>query len=228
MNDYRELEFKYNANNIDLIKFMQLMEEIGYVKTIDASSWDVYYYNENNSTFLRHRLSNENPELTVKIKIKQTNNHDRIELDLPLNAKLATEDLVKNWCLANGYEKDFKIYKSCFIYWFNEVNCVYYIVYNENMTELDRYIEIEYDKNLIQENTEHSFTLPISNNIKQLEGGLHIIEYERNTIPNVKFDPIDNAFNRLKQFETHLEKIGITYKNRLNKSLMETYTRKGK
>jgi adenylate cyclase class IV len=147
MSEFYEMEFKYCADNVKLTAFIKLMEELKYTKKLEISSWDTYFvHSENKDEFVRFRNS-DTPELTLKRKTKQENNWKRIEIDLPLDPTRVEEATVTAWAEMEGYAKKTRLFKTCFIYWFKNVNMVYYIVYNENLTELGRYLEIEGEKN---------------------------------------------------------------------------------
>lgn len=147
MNEFTELEFKYKANDIGLLDFQKLMETIGYKKSLDVSSWDYYYTDEHNN-FIRFRESNT-PELTIKRKTVDSNNWNRVEVDLPLDCDRISKTTVENFVRLQNYKLNFKVYKTCHIYWQEFVNYVYYIVYDEQMRERDRFIEVEHNKSSI-------------------------------------------------------------------------------
>lgn len=147
MNQLLELEFKFRADDIKLNDFNDLVESIGYVKKLEISSWDTYYVrSDNKDEFIRFRNSTT-PELTLKRKTSQENNWKRLEIDLPLDPKRINEETVDAWAKIEGYEKKKSIFKTCFIYWTDTVNFVYYIVFDENMAEIGRFIEVESNKN---------------------------------------------------------------------------------
>lgn len=151
MEDFKELEYKYKADGVKLTDFQELAEALLPIKKLDASSWDVYYTKQEvEDHFIRYRDS-DNPELTKKRKTKKENNWERIEIDLPLDQARITERTVTSWVGLDAYERNFKIYKSCFIYWFDNTNIVYYTVYDENMKEIGRYIEVEVNKEKVSE-----------------------------------------------------------------------------
>jgi len=151
MEDFKELEYKYKADGVKLTAFQELAEGLAPIKNVDASSWDLYYTKENvEDYFIRYRDS-VNPELTKKRKTKTSNNWERIEIDLPLDPNRVTESTVTNWVGLDNYNRNFKIYKSCFIYWFENTNMVYYTVYDDNMKEIGRYIEVEVNKERVAE-----------------------------------------------------------------------------
>jgi hypothetical protein len=150
MNEYLELEYKYEASDVKLTDFMKLADELNPVKKIDVSSWDVYFTKPGvEGAFQRYRES-DTPELTKKVKTRQANNWERIEIDLPLDSSRINEKLVTTYVGLDGYVKNFKIYKSCFIYWFENTNMVYYTVYDENMKEIGRYLEVEVNKDSLK------------------------------------------------------------------------------
>lgn len=146
MVDFCELEYKYKADDIKLTDFQKLMETIGYSKKLEVSSWDHYYTNKEPNAFIRFRDSAATPELTQKRKTVSENNWSRVEVDLPLDRTKIDEKTVSAFVNLLGFEKNFKIFKSCFIYWTKEVNFVYYIVYSPDMEEKGRFVEVEINK----------------------------------------------------------------------------------
>jgi adenylate cyclase class IV len=123
------------------------MEKLGYENTLDISSWDQYYIsNDDKESYQRLRLS-DTPELTKKVRLNQNNTWTRIEIDVPLDMHRMNENLITEYVKLEGYSKARRIYKSCFIYWQHKINYVYYIVYNDDLEELGRFIEIEFNKN---------------------------------------------------------------------------------
>jgi hypothetical protein len=149
MDEFNELEYKYKADNIGLQDFVNLMKTLPTGKRLDISSWDLYY-TKNEEDFVRFRNS-DTPELTKKVKTKDNNNWVRVEVDLPLDPSRITEETVTKYLELEGYKENFRVYKSCFIFWTNAVNYVYYIVYDSNMKESGRFIEVEINKNKILE-----------------------------------------------------------------------------
>jgi len=148
MDEFKELEFKYDANSINLTDFLKLMQNLQPKIRKDVSSWDYYYTCNNPEEFLRYRES-KNPELTIKRKTKSSNNWDRIEVDLPLDENRIDKYKVDAFSKLLSYKENFRIYKTCFIFWFNDFNAVYYVVYDENMKEKGRFIEVEINKDRI-------------------------------------------------------------------------------
>lgn len=149
-NDFKELEFKYKADTVKLTEFVNLMNSKGFLVRKDVSSWDHYYTGvATKEQFIRYRES-DSPELTLKRKVKETNNWERVEVDLPLDPKRINKGTVDKWAQMEGYENNFTIYKSCFIFWFDIYNAVYYVVYDKEMNEKGRFIELEVNKDKVQ------------------------------------------------------------------------------
>lgn len=201
MDNFTELEYKYNADNIGLQDFQDLMKSIGYLKSLDISSWDYYYTNENND-FIRFRES-DTPELTIKRKTTENNNWNRIEVDLPLDKNKISVTIVEEFVNLQNYQFNFKVYKSCFIYWSEYVNYVYYIVYDEQMRECNRFIEVEVNKDKINELASEE------RRQSEIEAGFKLL-------------PI-SPLSVLKEAEEKLTILGISSKNRLKKSLFEIF-----
>lgn len=137
----REIEWKYKADEIKLDAFTKWVAEKQLVKELEVSSWDIYYAGKGLPfEFLRYR-GGPSPELTIKMKISDSN-QNRFELNLPLRSGIA-EWIVKKFCETIGFQENFRVFKHCFIYWFEKVDVVYYIVYDKTMAEKARFIEIE-------------------------------------------------------------------------------------
>lgn len=151
MNEYFELEFKYKADDISLQDFISLMKDLPILKRKDASSWDHYMVSSKEDEFIRYRES-DNPELTIKRKIKDSNNWQRIEIDLPLDVNKTKLNTIVEWVSLLDYKPKRSIYKNCFIYWLDYINFVFYIVYDENMKEKGKFIEVEINKELLGKN----------------------------------------------------------------------------
>lgn len=149
---FSEHEFKYKADGIKLSDFVKLMETLPVKSFIEVSSPDVYY-TKGESEFLRFRNDTKKPELTKKVKIKETNNWVRVEVDLPLDPKRLDEKVVKRFAQLFSYEQNFKIHKICYIYFLENVNYVYYAVLDEELKEAGRFIEVEVNKDRVSDLT---------------------------------------------------------------------------
>lgn len=143
---FTELEYKYRADNVGLQDFKNLMQKQQVKKSLDISSWDYYYTKEGEpDKFQRFRFS-DTPELTKKVKVNDNNNWERVEVDLPIDKNRVSEQIVSKYVSIDGYAENFRIYKTCFIFWLDNVNFVYYIVYDKDLREKDRFIEVEVNK----------------------------------------------------------------------------------
>mgnify|MGYP001564867695 CR=1 FL=1 len=147
---FSELEFKYKADNISLLEFQTVMNSLVVSNRKDVSSWDHYYTNAVEDEFIRYRESNE-PELTIKRKVSKSNNWERIEVDLPIDGTKSEISIISKFVELLGYSNKKSIYKTCFIYWLEHINFVYYIVYDTNMVEKSRFIEVEFNKSQLPE-----------------------------------------------------------------------------
>lgn len=173
MSRHQELEFKYRADEVSLQAFIALIGNPGLKRRLDISSWDTYYTNADGN-FIRCRHSATSPELTIKRKNNNTNNWDRVEVDLklaPVTDGTNSEEMsydVDRFCDLLGYQKDFKIYKSCFIFWHENVNYVYYIVYDEDMQEQGRFVEVEVTKTEYYESDPQTMLLTAEQHLAQI------------------------------------------------------------
>ena len=146
MQDFLEQEYKYRADNISLTDFKKLMKTLPIKSKLQVSSWDYYYCNNEEGSFLRFRDS-PTPELTKKVKLNVSNCWKRWEIDLPLDKDRVDKETVTKFVELLGYQENFRVFKTCFVYWLDKVNYVFYNVFDENMKEVGRYIEVECNKN---------------------------------------------------------------------------------
>lgn len=137
-----ELEFKYSADEIKLTDFVKFAESMNPERRLEVSSWDVYYSGSGLAfEFMRFR-NGPSPELTIKMKTDEKNNNHRAEIDLSLKVDIP-EWLVSKFVSCFGFKENFRIYKYCDIYWYEKLDIVYYIVYDKDMKEIGRRVEIE-------------------------------------------------------------------------------------
>lgn len=168
---FNEIEYKYDASEIDQFTFNKKCEELGgtyeYIRSFDSfykkinSTFDDLCYiqpelckfnNQNLPNIVRHRFGNHNNELTLKQKTNDLN-ANRIEINLQLSSE-TDQETVNAFYQLLGYQFDYKILKKSHIFDFGNAELVYYIVYSveskrptrnstEKYTEIGRYIEIE-------------------------------------------------------------------------------------
>jgi len=137
-----ELELKYSAEDIKLADFVKFAEASTPEKRLEIASWDIYYSGSGLPfEFVRFR-NGPGPELTIKIKTDDKNNNHRTEVDLPL-LEGVPEWLVMKFVSLMGFKENFRVYKYCDIYYFEKIDVVYYIIYDKNMQEVGRRVEIE-------------------------------------------------------------------------------------
>lgn len=141
---FKEIEFKYDAADIEMEKFIDMVEEMKPEKRMLVSSYDDYF-TDDKGNFIRYRYHDSRGELTIKRKVTDKNNNERVEVNLPTGGDNfeATEAFVN----LLGYKHNFGIFKTCKIYWVDNVVLVYYVVYDKKgLKESRRFIEIEADE----------------------------------------------------------------------------------
>jgi adenylate cyclase class IV len=153
-----ELEFKYNADDMKLGEFVKFANSMAPEKRLEVASWDYYYSGPTNLPFEFLRFRNgPSPELTIKMKNDEKNNNNRFELDLPL--RLTVSDwMVKTFVELFGFKENFRVFKYCDIYWYEKLDIVYYVIYNKDMVEQGRRIEIEARKDYPFKSAEEALT----------------------------------------------------------------------
>lgn len=140
---FKEIETKYSADKIDIQKFIDLVEPMKPGKKMMVSSYDDYFINKEGD-FVRYRYTDDRGELTIKKKTTDKNNNERIEINVPTTGdNLPTVSAFLDYL---GYKHNFGIYKTCKIYWLDNVVVVYYVVYDKDLKEQRRFIEIEADE----------------------------------------------------------------------------------
>lgn len=151
MTDTLEYEFKYFADHIKLSDFKSLMNSLSPLKVEEVSSYDTYFVKENSEDEFQRFRESDKPELTKKVKLKSGNNFRRIESDLALDATRVTLDQVKFHVGLDGYKQNFRIFKACTLFWFSDINVVYYTVMDEEHNKLASYCEVEVIKSRVKE-----------------------------------------------------------------------------
>ncbi len=143
---YLEIEYKYNAASISLSDFTKFCEGRGPSKFILASGYDFFYDNLNDKDYFgRYRLGADTNQLTTKRKTVVGNNFVRgeINVDLAPGESKAKADALFSFF---GYKFNTSIFKNCFVYKFDYYTLVYYLVYDVDMNEVGRFVEIEMDE----------------------------------------------------------------------------------
>ncbi len=136
---FKELETKYYADNIDMADFIKLVQPLN-PEWIMVSSYDDYFTNDKDE-FIRYRYHDHMGELTIKRKTTDANNNNRVEVNVPTDGKSSAS--IDAFCQLLGYKKNFSIFKTCKIAFLEKAVLVYYVVYDENLNEQKRFIEVE-------------------------------------------------------------------------------------
>lgn len=152
---FKEIESKYDATNIKMSDFLKIIDTLPIRKKLMISSYDDYFTNKNGE-FVRYRHHPDRGELTIKKKMPGAkNNNERVEVNMPT----AGDNLpaVTTFLGLQGYDHNFGIYKTCNIFWTDKVDLVYYVVYDKELKEMRRFIEIEADEHLEWESEDEAW-----------------------------------------------------------------------
>lgn len=136
---FKELETKYYAENIGMDDFVKLVQPLN-PEWMMVSSYDDYFTNEKDE-FIRYRYHDHMGELTIKRKTVDANNNNRVEVNIPTDGKSSAS--IQAFVDLLGYKKNFSIFKTCKIAFLEKAVLVYYVVYDENLNEKKRFIEVE-------------------------------------------------------------------------------------
>lgn len=147
-NKFLEIESKYDASEIDRIKFKQFARSLNPKSFLYVESTDIYYVKDNE--FIRYRMPDANDptrrsELTYKKKHTQGNNVVRTEVNLRVDPN--DRDTVMKFCDVLGYTRNFSVYKMCDIYFYDDADIVLYSVLDED-GKVAHFLEIEVDESL--------------------------------------------------------------------------------
>lgn len=137
-----EIEYKYRPR-LSLTDFHNYCKSINPQKFVLVSGWDYFYSKKSDpDSFYRHRVNANDNQFTFKRKHEQTNSTVRTEHNIDLPLTVSTEK-VRDLAAIHGYIPDCSIFKNCFIYNYETYTLVYYIVYDNDMVELGRFVEVE-------------------------------------------------------------------------------------
>lgn len=136
---FKEIETKYYATSIAMDAFEKLVEPLN-PEWVMVSSYDDYFTNERDE-FIRYRYHDHMGELTIKRKTTDANNNNRIEVNLKTEGK--SSKAVAAFVDLLGYKLNFSVFKTCKIAFLEKAVLVYYIVYDTNMNEVNRFVEVE-------------------------------------------------------------------------------------
>jgi len=176
--DHIEFESKYRVAPSILMPFKMLVEKMPTFKEfVYAEGPDEYFVNDTMGLFARyrkeaHKGANARAELTIKIKPEGAkNNIIREEYNVRVDGT-PRETIVK-FVKALGFDHNFTVMKSCFIYRMTDATLVYYSVADVtdgNVKNEDYFVEIEVSEDLIHNMTEDEAWAVLTRYEKDLEG----------------------------------------------------------
>ena len=147
--DFLEIEVKFNADKIDRYAFKEIAKNLEPSDFLYVESTDIYYI-KSDSEFLRHRASAENTkskrsELTFKKKKNDKNNVVRTEVNLRVDHN--DKNTVEAFATGLDYHYGFSLWKACDVYYYHDVNLVYYTV-RDDSGKYSHFIEVEVNEDL--------------------------------------------------------------------------------
>lgn len=142
---FMEIERKYTANTVDWDVFVKKCKKMKPYKELIVSGPDTYY--ENGDSIVRWRYSEDLSELTTKSRFTKKSPLLREEVDLKIPSNDAKT--VIRFLDSLGYEKLFRVNKTCHIFWFETIHgkvsvVIYKVVSKDHPDKF--FIEIEADK----------------------------------------------------------------------------------
>lgn len=138
----KEVEYKYRVPTLKLTDFHQGARDLLPVRYVEAAGYDYYFTDPKGKDFVRYRAG-DRQELTTKRKTVTTDNYVRDEFNL-LIGHGQTIERISGFLDSLGYPRmNFCIFKACFIYYYETFDLVFYVVYDQDMKEMDRFLEIE-------------------------------------------------------------------------------------
>lgn len=141
MTKNKEIEQKFNASAISPEHFKAFCIKKNPHTELTVSGHDTFYSHPTDpNSFFRYRESDNDAELTFKRKT-QDNNVVRTEYNLNLAGNLC--DKGEAFCKDMGYVYNVTIFKVAFVYVYEAHLLCYYVVYDSDLVELGRFIEIE-------------------------------------------------------------------------------------
>lgn len=140
---FKEIELKFNAANIPLSSFIEFAQSQNPTRSIYTCGYDHFYgAKSKDGSFIRHRFNDTFNQLTFKRKTTDKNNFIRTENNIMLNPKV-TPGEVEGLCESLGYEFSSEIFKNIYVYDYEQYVLSYYVVYDKDLREQARFMEIE-------------------------------------------------------------------------------------
>lgn len=144
----KEIEYKYKADNIHILDFVNFCKEATKVEPIIIDGYDYFYETRSKKdAFCRHRVGSDLNQLTFKEKLVEDNNYVRIEHNINLDKSVRNDD-ISRLMESMGYNHTLTLQKSSFIFTTDKYTAVYYICRNEDRAVVGRFIELELSENI--------------------------------------------------------------------------------
>lgn len=141
--DFKEIELKYKADSVHLEDFISFCAIRAPRSSLYCCGYDYFFVSsKDDGSFIRHRVGADFNQLTFKRKLTDKNNFIRTENNLTLG-KDVTKEQVEGLCQSLGYQKNSSIFKTIYVYDYEKYVLSYYIVYDTDLREQGRFIEIE-------------------------------------------------------------------------------------
>lgn len=144
VNKFSEFEVKHEVDEAHLEQFgIILQESTRHHEITQYDGRDDFYVS--GEDFIRHRLDNEEQELTIKKRLNKDTFH---RLELNLNVGLSDEEVVSKFLHTLGYKYSFTIFKESLVYNFADAAVSFYKVTSKNHTKPRCFVEIEVYNNI--------------------------------------------------------------------------------
>jgi len=212
MSNFKEVEFKYNAKDIPRSLFDEAVRSLDsnikkelclFASSENGKDSVDHYFSTDDDRFMRWREGQDKNgvktwELTSKVKLNDSNNNIRDEVNITLNARDMTIGKAKEFSDHHNCKYDFSIKKDVQIYWVDNIVLSHYTVFDIYGKELNVFMEIEADESYAWDSTEQAVDV--------------ISEWEK------KLAPLGITYqHRIKKslYEFYTGKTSITYENLL-------------
>lgn len=157
LDPHTEFESKYRVDADKLYEFKSIVEKLSDLKEFIYVEGPDVYWTKGETEFLRYRKAaygaaeTSKSWLTMKSKLNgASNNIIRKEVNWRVDA--TPYETIREGAELLGFTYNFKIYKLCHIYRFNDATLVFYTVKED--TSMSHFIEIEVDEATIGNYTE--------------------------------------------------------------------------
>lgn len=145
VNKFSEFETKYEVDPAHLEQFGSLLQEsTRHYEIFLYDGRDDYYVDKENN-YIRHRVCEEDQELTIKRVLDSDTTH-RIELNLDVGR--TDEEVVSKFPSILGYKYNFTIFKNSLVYYFADAAVAFYTVNTKDRKKPKSFVEIEVYNNI--------------------------------------------------------------------------------